>query len=138
MKKTNLAALIAASLIAPSGCVNDAVSPTEARLGRYTLRTINGDLVPALVFENNSARLEFEGGALRLNRDNSFTDSTEVFVTFKTGEVRRTTDVAAGIYRFAGDTVYFDSTRGEHYFMVFQIAGSLTQELAGARLVYRK
>ena len=137
MKKTNFAALIAASLLAPS-CVNDAISPTEARLGRYTLRTINGDVVPALVFENNSARLEFESGALRLNRDNSFTDSTDVFVAFRTGEIRRTTDVAAGIYRFAGDTVYFDSTRGEHYFMVFQIAGSLTQELAGARLVYRK
>jgi len=137
MKRKNLAALLAASLLTPA-CVNDGVSPIEARLGRYTLRTINGDLVPALVFENNSARMEFESGALRLNRDNSFTDSTDIFVTFKTGEVRRTTDVAAGVYRFAGDTLFLDSTRGEHYFMVFQIAGSLTQELAGARLVYRK
>ena len=127
------------ALVLLGACVNDATSPNNDRLGRYTLRTINGSVVPALVFESTSARLEFLSGALRLNRDLSYTDSTDLMVTpLKGGDIRRVVDVSAGTYRFAGDTVFFDSTRGEHYFMVFQIAGSLTQELAGAVLIYRK
>ena len=131
--------LVFTALLVTGACATDSLSPTEERFGRYTLRTINGDGVPALVFESTSTRLEFISGALRLNRDNSYTDSTDVKVTpLKGGDLRRVIDVSAGTYRFAGDTVFFDSTRGEHYHMVFQLAGSLTQQLAGAVLVYRK
>jgi hypothetical protein len=138
MSRSSLAGLVAALLLS-NGCATDTLAPGNDRFGRYTLRTINGSGVPALVFESTSARLEFVSGSLRLNRDNSYTDSTDVKVTpLKGGDIRRVIDVAAGTYRFSGDTVFFDSTRGEHYHMVFQVAGSLMQELAGALLVYRK
>ena len=121
-----------------AGCV-DTSGPADMRLGRYTLRKINGSDLPGVVLQNSVARLEFTSGALRLNKDFSFTDSTNLKVTpMQGGDVRHLTDVAAGTYRISRDTVYFDSTRSEQYFMVFQTAGSLTQELGGSTLVYRK
>lgn len=136
---------VGALLIAASACATDTSGPDLSRYGRYTLRSINGDALPSVVFETSTSRLEFVGGNLRLNADQTFTDSTELKVTplfrgqqLEGGEVIQRTDVAWGLLRFAGDTVYLTSTRGESYFMVFQASGSLTQELAGSRLIYRK
>jgi hypothetical protein len=135
----------AAMLIAVSACGTDSSGPEPGRYGRYTLRSINGNRPPAVLFESATSRLEFLSGTLRLNSDQTFTDSTELKVTplfrgdpLQGGEVRQTTDVAWGLLRFAGDTVYLTSTRGEQYYMVFQVTGSLTQTLAGARLLYRR
>ena len=119
-------------------CVSDPAGHDTSRYGRYALRTINGEALPGVVVENSVARLEFLSGSLRLNRDNSFTDSTDLKVTPTQGAARLVVDEAAGTFRFSADTVFLDSTRGEHYYMVFQVAGSLTQELNGSRLVYRK
>lgn len=123
----------------------DSAGPDAGRNGRYVLRTINGQRLPAVVQETASGRLEFFSGALRLNTDMTFTDSTDLKVTpmfmgapLVGGEVVRRTDVAWGLYHISGDTVYFDSLRGEHYFMVFQVAGPLNQNLAGAILFYQK
>jgi hypothetical protein len=119
-------------------CV-DSVAPDTARLGRYRLSKINGEDLPGLVVQNTVARLDFLSGALRLNKDGSFTDSTNLKRTpVGPGEVTFVTDVAAGLYKISGDTLYLDSTRGEHYFMTFQSSGSLTQLLGGNILVYRK
>lgn len=141
-----LRAIVLAVLLGAAACNSDATGPGAGRYGRYTLRSINGNALPAVVVENDNARLEFLSGALRLNPDQTFTDSTDLKVTplyrgepIAGAEIRRTTDVAYGLFRIAGDTVYFDSLRGEHYSMLFQVAGtSLNQELAGAVLLYRK
>lgn len=122
-----------------AGCA-DASGPGDSRLGRYRLARINGSELPGVVVQNAAVRLEFLSGALRLNADDSFTDSTSIKRTeLVQGAVTFLTDVASGTYRISQDTVYFDSVRpGEEYFMVFQAAGSLTQQLGGSILVYRK
>lgn len=126
-------------LLLVAGCV-DASGPGDSRLGRYRLARINGSQLPGVVVQNAAVRLEFLSGALRLNADNSFTDSTAIKRTdLAQGAVTFSTDVASGTYRISTDTVYFDSVRpGEEYFMVFQVSGSLTQELGGSILIYRK
>jgi hypothetical protein len=43
---------------------------------------------------------------------------------------------ATGSYNVSNDTVFFRSTRGERYNMVYLSAQSLRQELAGSVLVY--
>lgn len=128
-----------------SACGRDTAAPNASRYGRYVMRTINGKTPPAIVLESATSRLEFLGGAVRLNTDQTFTDSTELVVTpmfqgapLPGGIVQHRNDVAWGLYRLSGDTVYFDSLRGEHYYMVFQVAGPLVQELAGAILLYEK
>lgn len=127
-------------------CNSDAASvETAARRGRYVMKTINGKRPPAIVQENANKRLEFNGGALRLNLDGTFTDSTDLTITpmylgspLPGGEVQRYVDVAWGLYHMSGDTVFFDSLRDEHYYMVFEVAGGLKQNLSGSTLFYQK
>ena len=135
---------LAAGVIVLASCGTDAVGVDNSRYRRYTLRSIDGRNVPTVFQETVNSRLEFLSGALRLNPDGKFTDSTELRVTpmfrgqpLQGGEVQRYYDVAWGLHRMAGDTVYLSSLRGEEYFMVFQAAGSLTQQLGGGVLNYR-
>lgn len=128
-----------------SGCGDDIASPNTARFGRYLLNSIDGRPVPTIYLESANSRLEFLSGALRINEDGTFTDSTEIRVTpmFRGeptpgGEVVHRYDVAWGLHHISGDTVYLNSLRGEHYFMIVQASGSLTQELVGQRLHYRR
>ena len=109
------------------------------------MRTINGNDLPETVQENSVARLVFNAGAVRLKPDMTFTDSTDLTVTALQNGVpiagqtlQRKWDVAFGAYRISGDTVYFDSVRDEHYFMVFTAAGGMAQDLVGSRLYYTK
>ena len=121
-----------------SACV-DTAGVDDLRYGRYTLDRMNGMALPGTLINNSVARLELLSGSLWLHRDGNFTDSTQARLTaVKGGTVQFVTDVAAGTYRIAGDTLYLDSTRGEQYHMIFQAAGSITQELSGSTLVYRK
>lgn len=143
MKRTLLVTALA--LVSLSACAGDTAEPESSRLGRYRMRTINGKPLPGIVLETATARLEFLNGSVRLNADKTFTDSTELVSTpmyqgapLPGGEVVHRIDVAWGLYRISADTVYFDSLRGEHYYMVFQVAGPLVQELAGSTLVYIK
>lgn len=127
-----------------AACNDDSVGVDDTRFRRYTLRSINGRPVPTIFQENANSRLEFLSGALRLNADGTFTDSTELRVTpmfrgqpLPGGEVQHYYDVAWGLHRISHDTVYLSSLRGEEYHMVFQAAGSLTQQLGGGLLNYR-
>jgi hypothetical protein len=136
MARKTLFSLVAFLLL--PACV-DTTGPDNPHVGRYTLRRINGTEPPAAVLESTVARLEFLSGALHLRTDETFIDSTRLKVTpVKGGDIQFVTDVASGTYRVADDTVHFASTRGEAYHMVFQVAGSLVQNLSGTILVYRK
>lgn len=141
MKRTALFCLV----VLCASCNSDSAGPENGHLGRYRLSTIDGRAVPAIHTETANSRLEFLSGALRLNTDGTFTDSTTIRVTpmfrgqpLPGGEVVQTVDVAWGLHHMSGDTIYLDSVRGEHYFMILQASGSLTQDLAGATLVYRR
>ena len=127
-----------------TSCNDDAVGVNDPRYRRYTLRSIDGRTVPTVFQETANSRLEFLSGSLRLNADGTFTDSTELRVTpmfrgqpLAGGEVQRYFDVAWGLQRISGDTVYLSSLRGEEYYMVFQAAGTLLQQLGGGLLNYR-
>jgi hypothetical protein len=135
-------ALIA--LVTLAAC-SDSSGPDSSSYGRYVLRSVNGRAVPVIYQETATARLEFLSGALRLNQDGTFTDSTEIRVTpmfqgqpLQGGQVVHRFDVAWGLHTVTADTVYLTSTRGEHYFMLINASGSLSQELAGSSLLYRK
>ena len=130
-------ALLATSLLA-SAC-SEPSAPGDDRLGRYTLRRINGGDLPRAVYQNAVAQIEFVSGALVLRDDLTFIDSTHVRV-FRTreGDTFTSVDVASGTFRLTADTLYLQSTRGEEYFMTFGSSQSLLQELEGSILLYRK
>jgi hypothetical protein len=118
---------------------SDTSGPDESRLGRYTLRRINGGELPRAVFENAVSQVHFVAGALHLKDDLTFTDSTHVrVVRTREGDTFMTVDVANGTFRLTADTVYLRSIRGEEYHMTFGSSGSLLQDLEGSILLYRK
>jgi hypothetical protein len=122
-----------------AGCYSETSEPESFTLhGRYTLRTVDDQPLPAVMADQPNLRIEFLRGVVTLNPDLSFTDSTEVRRTEST-LVRRVIDVAFGTYAQSGDVVNLNSTRGEHYSMtVRNVNQSLTQQLAGSVLIYRK
>jgi hypothetical protein len=138
MGRSTLIPILALSLV--TATCTDTTAPEHLRTGRYTLARINGQALPAPVHETAVARLDFHRGELRLETDATFTDVTDLKVTPKAanGTIVQRSDTARGVYRFVGDTVFLDSTRDEHYYMVFQAAGSLQQVLGESTLVYRK
>ena len=121
-----------------SACA-DTTAPDSSRLGRYTLRRINGADLPRAVYENSVAQVHFLSGSIHLRDDLTFTDSTHVRV-FRTreGDTFTSIDVATGTFRLTSDTLYLQSTRGESYYMTFGTSGSLLQTLEGSILLYRK
>lgn len=52
--------------------------------------------------------------------------------------IQRYVDAAWGLYRVSGDTVYFDSLRDEHFFMIVHPSGALMRNLNGVSLSYRR
>src|SRR5262245_27263226 len=100
-----------------AACYGETSAPESFTLhGRYTLRTVDDEALPAVMADQPNLRIEFMRGVVTLNQDLSFTDSTEVRRT-EGSFVRRVIDVAAGTYTQAGDVVNLSSTRGEHYSM---------------------
>lgn len=128
-----------AMLLYTAGCADVTSEEPVTRLGRFRLARINGNEPPAFVTEGAAARIDFLGGAVHLEKDGSFADSTDLRITPKIGgSIRTETDVAIGRYRISNDSVFFDSTRGEHYLMVYISHQALKQELGGSTLLYNR
>jgi hypothetical protein len=126
-------------MLTTTSCINDVESPGSNRLGRYRLARINGGPLPGFVTQGSAARIDFLSGAVHLNTDFTFFDSTVVKVTpLFGGNPTINTDVAQGVYRLSNDTVFFSSIRNERYFMVYLSHESLLQELAGSLLLYTR
>lgn len=138
MARTLFLAAVLAVLLLPA-CVDTSAPNGETRFGRYSLRAINGGQPPQAVYENAVSQVHFLSGALRLNDDYTFTDSTHVrVIRTREGGTFTSIDVAAGTFRITSDSVYLESTRGETYSMRFGSSGSLLQTLEGSFLLYRK
>ena len=124
-------------LLFTAACHGESTGPLDVGVhGRYTLRTMNGDPLPATYTEIPNYKLEFMGGIVTLKEDGTFTDSTDIRRT-DGGTVRRIMDVATGEWTQVLDTVKLHSSRGERYQMT---AGDrkLEQKLGGFILVYRR
>jgi hypothetical protein len=132
-----LAGLLIALLALSPGCYSDSAAPAPTTVhGRYTLRTLNSEPVPAVFTEQSNLKLEFIRGVITLQPDLTFTDSTEIRRT-ENALVRRLIDVAEGTYTRDGAVVSLSSSRGEHYEVTFG-GHTLTQNLAGVVLLYRR
>ena len=119
-----------------AGCYEEVGGPAPTIFGRYLLRSVDGQAVPAIMTDIPNFKVEIMTGTIFLNNDNTFTDSTEIRRT--DGQVARiVTDVAHGSFVRTGDTIDLSSTRGEHYSMTIADR-TLTQNLGGSVLLYRK
>jgi hypothetical protein len=126
-----------ALLLATGACFHDSMAPNPPTIhGRWRLHTMDGEPLPYVYAEVTNFKLEFVGGTLTLREDNTFSDSTDLRRT-EYQLARRVIDVAEGNWTQVADTIKLNSTRGEHYFMVFS-AQTLKQDLGGRILLYKR
>ena len=122
-----------------AGCDAETTEPDSATpnvVGRYVLRTVDGDQVPVVYTDQTNFRLEMLRGVIHVREDRTFSDSTQVRSTTN-GVVRTVMDVATGTYFVNADTLKLTSARGEKYFMLITDR-TLTQDLFGKVLIYRQ
>ena len=136
MRRLLMGMLLAVSVSAcgdgPSG-----LTATSGHAGTYTLRTINGQVLPTTIDSDATARLDVASGSVTLRADGTFTDQTEFRLVSGTSTTTET-DVITGTYTRTGGTVTFSPSDGGTYSMSFTGGNTLTQTIDSFVLVYRK
>ena len=91
--------IVAGILAVLAACSSDSTGPNASVTGSYTLRTVNGNNVPAVVFQNATTKDELTAGTLNLNADNTWSGSlTARETSLSTGAVVSITVPASGTY----------------------------------------
>ena len=129
----SLRLLTVGGLVALAAC-SDSSGPDATIHGTYTLRTVNGQTLPATIFQDASGRFDITGGTLTLNSNGTFTDVVMFRIVSGTTTI---TDQASGTGTFAeaGNTVTFTTTDGETYTMT-RSGGTLTQVVSEEGLTF--
>lgn len=134
MRKLLAAVLLLLASVAVTAC-SDSTGPESAE-GTYTLATVNGSSLPAVVFQVGSDKLEVVAGTLTLSSNSSFTGSLTIRETFQ-GTTNTETESGTGTYTRSGNTITFNS--GDDETATGTLSGNtLTISDEGLTLVYRK
>ncbi|HEY0022926.1 MAG TPA: lipocalin family protein [Longimicrobium sp.] len=134
------------TLIVPVICMLVAacsdVTSSDSITGTYTLRTVNGDVVPAVIYDSDSGTEEVLDGSVRLDEDGSGSIIIRVRSTLGGGAPETETRTANGTYTRSGSTItitFLDE--GETVTQVGQLQGEtlmFMDDLGGDVYVFRK
>lgn len=88
-------------------------SPTDVPAdieGTYTLETVNGEVVPFEIFEDEEATYVLEGGTFELRADMSYTETIDFEIIYVDEEQEPESDPAIenGTYSVEGSSIRFD------------------------------
>ncbi|HEY2852992.1 MAG TPA: hypothetical protein VGJ18_09120 [Gemmatimonadaceae bacterium] len=107
MRKLVLSALLAV-LVA---CGGDATGPNASLYGNYTLRTVDGNNVPAVVYQDTLEKDELTAGNINLNGDLTWSGSLSVRATLlATGAIATLSLPANGTYTTSSGTITLTET----------------------------
>ena len=87
-----------------AACGGDDSSSPRSLPGTYTLRTADGRIVPAIVYEEPGYRFEILSGAIRLETNGSFSDTYTIRETDGANVTQETFD-CDGTWTRSGNTV---------------------------------
>ena len=122
-------------------CAKDSTSPnlvTQGVAGVYGIATVNGQALPTLLGQNDTAKAELLSGSITLGTDSSFADVVSVRVTVPSG-VTVQGDTIRGIYSMVGTTLVFEPSDGSGaYFLTVTDTHTLTEDDPGFLIVYRR
>ena len=93
-------------------CGGDATGPADAGIsGSYTLKSVGGAPLPAIVAQDATGRIEITAGSLRLNDDKTFSGSiSSRLVT--SSSTQTSTDQLAGTYVRNNNAIVFNFNDG--------------------------
>ena len=132
-----LLVLCLALLLPLAACGDDDGSgPSADVVGTFTLQTINGATVPAVVFQAGADRLEVVSGSITFNENRTFSAAFTLRQTLA-GVVTTETETDTGTYTVSGNTVQLTAADGT--VETATVSGNtLTSTQQGITLVYRK
>lgn len=145
-RRLALLALGALTLFGTTACGNDdePSGPGRGITGTYDLRTVNGQNLPATVYEGNDFgfqyKVEVTAGRITLNSNNTFTDLTAIRQTVNNGTPETDTVTVNGTYTRNANTLTLTvPAEDETYTLAIQGDGSLVQtdELGGIQVTAR-
>jgi hypothetical protein len=118
---------LGAALLLASAC-SDSNSPGQSHVGVYTLDNVNGDEVPAIVFELDVYRLDVNAGTLTLKPDNTFSSTLDISEYQHGVETDHYPVLCSGSYRRSGNAITLTSPGAD------DCGGTLTATLSGNTL----
>ena len=110
--------------------------PGDQVAGTYTLRTVAGRAVPAVLFEEGGDKLEVVSGALTLRSNGTYTGTMTLRVT-ESGSVTTETDSGTGTYTSAGGSLVLIDEEGERT-PVTRAGNSITISDGGVAMVFTR
>lgn len=135
-----LTAALALVILTLGACDGGGISTGVDVSGTYTLRTVNGDLLPATLFEDSEVRYEIVGGELRLMADGTYqTPITYRFTDRFSGDAEMDVAVETGTYRARDGDITFTSDDPQVGTYVGTITGStITYTTSGTTVTFRR
>lgn len=95
-----------ALLVMLAACGGDSTGPNASIAGSYTLQTVNGVNVPAVVFQDTQEKDELTGGNISLNTNKTWTGVLTARITDLTSSTSQTFNAPAnGTYTSSGGTI---------------------------------
>ena len=88
-----IGSILLAMVVACGG--DKATGPNASITGNYTLRTVNGNAVPAVVFQNTTEKDELTAGNINLNADRTWSGALSLRSTNLTNGATATLSVPA-------------------------------------------
>ncbi len=126
-----------AIVLAFAAACGDSSGPDAGHRGEYTLRSFDGDPLPATLFEDAQDYIRIDSGSLSLDADGSFTIVSTLSYRIE-GDAGSETGALVGTYTRSGSTIVLTDTDGEVFTATYDGANQLTITDEGSVLVYRK
>ena len=105
MRRYAAVAALAAALIAATGCGSDSNAPDRSHVGLYDMVSIDGDPLPATIFDTPGYTIQVTQGSLALNANNSFVESMTIIETVDGTQGPFESVSCLGSYTRSGSTI---------------------------------
>ena len=130
-----LLALLVPCLVLPLAAC-DLTGPAETIHGTYTLKTVNGAVLPWLAFQAGADRYEIASGSVVLNEDGTFEDVT-IYTVTEGGVTHSETERYEGTFAASTLGALLRPDQGQPYDAAI-VGTTMTQEFGGFEYVYVK
>lgn len=129
--------LAGALVLGACGGGDDPVGPSLQSIGTYTLSTVNGQPLPALIFQDATRKVEILSDVVTLNENGTWSEMASLRTTTPTGAVTTAPSTDSGTYSVNGSALLLSSGQSGTTTATL-LGGSLTIADAGLVLVYLK
>ena len=137
MRKVRLVSLALASLAVLSSCTAlDSIAGAGNVRGTFELSTVNGDQVPALVYQEPGYRLDVLSAAFTLESDGTYSEAGIVRETVN-GSASTRSSSSYGTYSYYNGEITFNESGGRRYYGTLD-GSTLVIDDQGVRMTYRR